>query len=281
MSAAGTEVSASVIASSPGLGGSFSNASASYGYVSAYARASSGISGSTFFHGFWISNTSADATASFDDFMTIYGGSGEGTVEAIGSFVCCHYYDAMGSARFTLGGAAVSAPQNENGSTFDLLTPFTFGVPFEIRGNASVFASDFAPSDPSQGSSDGLATVSLSTLIVRDGNGQLLTGYTYSTASESRYTLQDGTFAPEPATGTTLLLILIPAFAAYRRHPAFPTKIVCLGPAFPRARAASTVTAKPAPAINFANPGSAAADQYAAQPPRRSAERVRTRPAYS
>jgi hypothetical protein len=218
MSTTGTNVSASISPPDPGIGGSNSTAFASYGYVSANARASSGVGGPAYFHGFWISMMTADASASFDDLITIYGGTGGGTVEGIGSFVCCHYYDAFGSAQFILGGASASAPQAELVSTpFDLLTPFTFGVPFQIRGTASEYASDFAPSDPNQGSSDGLAAVSLSSLIVRDANGQTLTGYTYSTASESRYTLQGGAYAPEPGTGTTLLLVLFPGFASLSR----------------------------------------------------------------
>ena len=165
-----------------------------------------------YFHGFWISTMTAEASASFDDFITIYGGTGAGTVEGIGTFVCCRYYDAFGSARFELGGATVSAPQNENGSPFDLLTSFTFGVPFQIRGTANERASDFAPSDSFDGSADGLASVSLSSLILRDAQGRILTDYTYSTASEARYSLQGGTFVPEPGSGSALTLAVFAAF---------------------------------------------------------------------
>ena len=214
-STTGTNVSADVTPQHAGAnGGAQSTALATYGYVSAYARASSG--GNLFF-GFFISLMQADASASFDDFITIYGGTGVGTVEGLGDFYCCHYYDAIGTADFTLGGATLSAPQSELYSTpFDLLTPFTFGVPFQIRASVHEYARDSAPQDIDQGSADGFASVGLSSLIVRDASGQALTGYTYSTASESRYALQEGTFVPEPNTGTTLLLVLFPGFALSR-----------------------------------------------------------------
>ncbi len=196
-STTGTNVSA-IIYPSFGEGEAGGTALATYGYISAYAHANSGVDGGGPFQGFRITSMIGDASASFDDFITIYGGTGGGTVEGTGTFYCCRYYDAVGSAQFTLGDATVFAsPYYPLGAPFDLLTPFTFGVPFQIRGSVVEHAMDSAPSDPDQGSADGLAQFSVSSLVVRDVSGQPLTGYTYSTASESRYALQDGSFVPE------------------------------------------------------------------------------------
>jgi hypothetical protein len=92
------------------------------------------------------------------------------------------------------------------------MTPFTFGVPFNISGSANMSAGDYAPSDTQTGEEDGSAGVSLRSLVVMDANGQPLAGYTYSSASEARYPLQAGTFVPEPRTGQMALLALAYVF---------------------------------------------------------------------
>jgi len=63
---------------------------------SAYAGANSG---GNFVIGVLVYSMQADASASFDDFITIYGGTGGGTVETIGSFECCHHFDAVPDQR--------------------------------------------------------------------------------------------------------------------------------------------------------------------------------------
>ena len=69
-------------------------------------------------------------------------------------------------------------------------------------------AGDYAPSDTQTGAEDGSAGVSLRSLMVSDANGQPLSGYTYSSASEARYPLQAGSFVPEPTTELMALLAL-------------------------------------------------------------------------
>lgn len=204
---AGTNASASVSIPSPGVGGAGSSAVAGYGYISASAGANSGVYGFVF-ESLHVSESEASASASFDDLITIYGGVGFGTVEAFGTFSCCRHYDGNGQAHFRLGTTGAYAPWGWQESGFDVTTSFTFGVPFEIGGSVEADARDFVPYDPYEGSADGFGTVSLSSLSVSDANGQRLEGYTYSSASGSRYALKNGIFTPEPGSGSTTALAL-------------------------------------------------------------------------
>jgi hypothetical protein len=214
----GTSVVAGLTIPSPGEGGIVASASAAYASISVEARGNTGELqwrvGSCCTMGRLDDNPQSSASASFQDTITILGGVGSGTLEAIGSLGFFVQPDdgprGITDLSFGVGtaGQFLNFAAGDHSASFDLLTPFAFGVPFNISGNASASAGDYQPNDPNVGAEYARSSVSFSSLLVFDANGQPLSGYTYSSASEARYPLQAGTFVPEPKTGQMALLAL-------------------------------------------------------------------------
>lgn len=112
------------------------------------------------------------ATSGFEDTLTIFGGSGTGSL-------------AWSVSSFTTGPTP----------TLNLPASFTFGQPFDIGAavNVSDYIYGFEHSDRST------ARLSIQLAGVFDSEGRELTGYSWRTDSATDYGFK-GTVAPEPRT---------------------------------------------------------------------------------
>jgi hypothetical protein len=91
-------------------------------------------------------------------------------------------------------------------STASCQQNFSAGEPIAISGHVDVFASDFNPQDPGEGSEEGQANVGFGSFSVLDSLGHPIIGFQYTSASGTNYSIAGGTFVtPEPATGTGVL----------------------------------------------------------------------------
>ncbi|HLK02840.1 MAG TPA: hypothetical protein VKT53_00265 [Candidatus Acidoferrum sp.] len=128
------------------------------------------------------------ATVGFNDLVTIFGGTGQGQLSYTASIIGnIDYLSGKGGSYYL---TQVNIP-----------TTFTFGVPFEIGAQL------FARSDAFFGGTGEDASLTITSLSVSDANSNLLSGYTFTDASETKYAFVNGSFASTPDAPTGFLLL--------------------------------------------------------------------------
>jgi len=132
------------------------------------------------------------AVVSFSDVVTIIGSNGSGEL----TFTA----DQNGNAFFDFGPSISSFGIDSN-----IPTTFVFGVPFEISADVSVDVI------AAMASAQAFANFTLTSLTVSDANGNPLSGYSYTDASNTAYPFLGGelVITPEPASGMLIVLGLM------------------------------------------------------------------------